>query len=91
MGLRMKNVNILGVHWKNQLLGGLMTHQYRGGLPKKGAWTVCQFKGCLERKTEVVLLRRGGWYPNAHFENRVKSYILKVQKSYIYIYVYMYI
>ena len=43
MVLRMKNVNILGVHWKIQLLGGgggvgVTKKQYRGGegLPKKG-------------------------------------------------------
>ena len=42
MGLSMKNFNILGVHWKIQLLGwggggGFTKKQYRdGGLPKKG-------------------------------------------------------
>ena len=37
MVLRMKNVNILGVHWKIRLLGGVSKNQYRGGgLPKKG-------------------------------------------------------
>ena len=35
----MKNFNILGVHWKIQLLGGGGVHKkpiQRGGLPKKG-------------------------------------------------------
>ena len=32
MHLRMKNFDILGVHWKIQLLGGEFTkNQYRGG------------------------------------------------------------
>ena len=28
-----------------------------GGLPKRGAWTVCRFKGGLARKRGVVFLR----------------------------------
>ena len=33
----MKNFNILGVHWKIQLLGGgIHKKQIEGGLPKKG-------------------------------------------------------
>ena len=52
MGLTMKNFNILGVHWKIWFLGGGLTkNQYRGDeLPKKGAWTVCRFKGGLGKK-----------------------------------------
>ena len=39
MVLRMKNFNILGVHWKIQLLGGgggSQKNNIYGGLPKKG-------------------------------------------------------
>ena len=60
MVLRMKNFNILGFHWKIQLLGEFTKKQYRGvGLPKKGeAWTVCRFiTGVLTKKKEVVFLR----------------------------------
>ena len=51
MVLRMKNLNILGVHWRTRLLGGggFTKNQYRGGeLPKKG--TVCQFKGAWQER-----------------------------------------
>ena len=45
MELRMKNCNILGVHWKIRLLGG------EGGVYEKGgAWAVCKFKGGLGKK-----------------------------------------
>ena len=39
MVLRMKNFNILGVHWKIRLLGvgGSRKTNVEGGLPKKGA------------------------------------------------------
>ena len=40
MQLRMKNLNIFGVHWAIQLLGqgggGVTKGPQRGGLPKKG-------------------------------------------------------
>ena len=36
MVLRMKNFNILGVHWKIWLLGGVMKSQYRGVIAEKG-------------------------------------------------------
>ena len=38
MGLRMKNYNIFGVHWKIRLLGrgGSQKTIIEGGLPKKG-------------------------------------------------------
>ena len=47
----MKNFNIFGVNVKIRVLqgkGGGGVHEkpiYSGGLPKKGAWTVCRFKG----------------------------------------------
>ena len=38
----------------------------RGNCLKRGAWTVCRFKGDLAKKRERVFLRqREGWYPNA--------------------------
>ena len=48
----MKNFNIFGVHQKIWLLGGSgsMINQYEGALPKKGAWTVQQFKGEPDKK-----------------------------------------
>ena len=37
-----------------------MKNQYReGDCLKRGAWTVCQFKGGLGKKEGVVLLRGG--------------------------------
>ena len=39
MGLRMKNFNILGIHWKTQLLGG------GGGVHKK----LIQRGDCIEK------------------------------------------
>ena len=33
---------------------------YSGGLPKKGAWTVCRFKGGSPRKTEGAVFETGG-------------------------------
>ena len=41
MGLKMEHFNIMQVHWE----GGHEKVIYRGELPKKGAWTVCRFKG----------------------------------------------
>ena len=68
MVLRMKNFIILGVRWKIWLLwGASWKTNVEVGLPKKGAWTVCWFKGGLARKRK----RRGGfqgaWYPNVHY------------------------
>ena len=66
----MKNFDILGVYWKIRFLrggGGLTKNQYRrGNFLKKGggAWTVCRFKGGLDKKEGVV---RGVWHPDAHY------------------------
>ena len=57
MVLRMKNFNILEVHWKIWVLRrGLTKNQYREGdcLKSGGAWTVCRFKG-------EGLARKRGW------------------------------
>ena len=65
MALRMKNFNILDIHWKIRLLVGCSrkTNIEGGGLPnwKRGAWTVCWFKGGLVRK-------RGGTFEGG-FDN----------------------
>ena len=47
MGLRMKNFNIFGVHWKIPFLEGVSrkTITEGGDYLKRGAWTVCRFKG----------------------------------------------
>ena len=44
MGLKMKNVNNMGVH---QFLreGGLQKNNIYRGLPKKGGWTICRRLG----------------------------------------------
>ena len=59
MILKMKNFNIFGVHWKIRLffylpggggcLGSQKTNIEGGHCLKRGAWTVCQFKGGLAR------------------------------------------
>ena len=42
----MKSFNIFGVHRKIKFFEGVMKNRYIGGMPKKrGAWTVCRFKG----------------------------------------------
>ena len=64
MGLRMKNVNIVGIHRKICFSGGGFTkNQYRGGIAweERGAWTVWDLSRGFPRK------REGGWYPNAHY------------------------
>lgn len=43
-----------------------MKNQYKGGLPKKGAWAICRFKGVYQKKGVL----RVGWgcrYPNVHY------------------------
>ena len=54
MGLRLKNVNIMGGLLKNPIfrVGELTKNQYiRENCPKRGAtWTVCRFKKGLGEK-----------------------------------------
>ena len=61
MGLRMKNFNILGFHWKIQFLGEGGSSQKNNiegeDSLKKEAWTVCRFKGV----GEGGLARKRGW------------------------------
>ena len=56
MGLRMKNLNILGFHWKIQLLGleFMKKTDIEGDCLKKRAWTVFGFKGVGLSKKEWV-------------------------------------
>ena len=66
MGLRMKNFNILGVHWKIQFLGGRGYEKpiQMGGLPERVVWTVCRFK-CMGawQETEWFFWGRGSDTP----------------------------
>ena len=64
----MKNFNILGFHWKIWFLGGeFMKKQYRrGDCLKRGALTVCRFKGGLGKKDGEGVFE-GSWYPNTHY------------------------
>ena len=62
MGLKMKNVNIMGVH---QLLeeGGHKKTIYMGNCLKRGAWTICrgleQFAGGLAKNREKGVFEGG--------------------------------
>ena len=67
MGLRMKNFNILGVHWKIWLSGGgSWKTNMEGGLPKKGGLDILQIQEGLGKKGGGMFLI-GVWYPNAHY------------------------
>ena len=70
MGLRLKNIDIMGVHWKIWFLReALHENQYTGGgCLKRGAWSVCRFKKGLGKKRGDGVFEGGGdWYPNAHY------------------------
>ena len=50
------------VHGKIRVLGGgggVTKNQYIGGLPKKGVWTICRFKGGGLAKKRVVVFLMG--------------------------------
>ena len=70
MVLRLKNLNILGVHWKIRLLGGgSQKTNIEGGLPKKGGFG--QFVdlregGAWQERRDSVF--EGGWYLNAPYD-----------------------
>ena len=70
MGLRMKNFNIMGVHWKIQFsrVGFTKKPIYRGDCLRRGAWTVFRFKEILGKK-KGGRGGGGGWYPNVNYEN----------------------
>ena len=59
MGWRMKNFNILDIHWKIQ--GEFTKSWYREGLPKKETWRVCWFDGRFGKKDGVLILRCTLW------------------------------
>ena len=66
MGSRMQNYNILGVHWKIQVLGvGSQKTNIEGGLPKNGGLDSLQI---WDGKKEGGGVFKGDWYPNAHYE-----------------------
>ena len=68
MGLRMKNFNIIGFHWKIRFLGGGGIHEkpiYRDEFSKKEG---LQLFADLSRELEFL---SGDWYPNAHYEMHI--------------------
>ena len=72
MGLRLKNFDIMGVHWKIWFLGeALHENQYTGGgCFKRGLGLFADLRKGLEKKRGMVFLRGGGgggWYSNAHY------------------------
>ena len=82
MVLRMKNFDILGVHWKIQLLvgGGGGVHKkpiYRGDC-WKGGGGLGQFdnlRGAWQEKWGWYFWGGGeGWYPNVHYESVPNAY-----------------
>ena len=56
----MRNYDIFGVHWKNNI---------EGGLPKKGRlWQFADLRGDWQERGSGVFEGGGGvWYPNAHY------------------------
>ena len=62
MRLSAKNRNVLGASLKNPTFkGGSQKTKREGGLPKKkGAWTVCKFKGGAWQEIGVLVILRGG-------------------------------
>ena len=70
MVLRIKNFNILGVHWKIRLLGGRCSRNTNAEreLPKKGGLdSLLNSRGGLGKKEGGGVFLRVGWYPNAHY------------------------
>ena len=55
-----------GGNWKIWLFWGVYEKPIsRGDYQKRGAWTVCRFKGGMARKRLQCFW--GGWYPDAHY------------------------
>ena len=72
MVLRMKNVNILGVHWKIQLYegeGSRKTNTEGGECQTAGAGLglFADLRAAWQERERGVLMRRGGWDPNEHY------------------------
>ena len=81
----MKNFSILGVYWEIWFLGGgIRKTNINGDSLKRGAWTVCRFKGSgnLARKREGCFW--GGWYPNAHYVTRLHTIYLFFKQNLIF-------
>ena len=56
----MKKCNIVGIHWKIQVLGGdSQKKQYIGGMGVK--------RGLCKKEVGGVCEGERGWYPNAHY------------------------
>ena len=72
MELRMKNVIFMGVRWKIRFLDWGVHEKliYTGNCSEMAAWTVCRFKGDLTKRRELVFLKEGEWYPNAHCDRK---------------------
>ena len=67
MELRMKTLIFWGFTEKLDFQGGGAHEkpiQRGGGFPKKGAWTVCQFKGAWQERAGSVF--EGGLIPPMH-------------------------
>ena len=82
-GLKMKNFNIMGVHWKIRFLdGGFMKPIYMGGLTKKVGLDSLQLvkkRGCLEG--ELILqctlwkfLILGALFPKCEFSRKIRHF-----------------
>ena len=73
MGLKMKNFNIMGIHWKIQFSGeGGGSHEkpiYRGKCLKRG---LGQF---ADLRWGGGLAEEEGWYPNAPYEQPSSKYV----------------
>ena len=89
MGLRMKNFDILRVHWKIQLLGGSSqkTDIEGGTAYKVGLGKLADLRGGLARKRGVGFLREGVDIPM----HTMYIYIYICIYMYIYIYIYIYV
>ena len=79
--LRMKNFNIIGVHWKILFFRGCMKKATFGGAsPKKGGLDSLHFKRRLDKKEGVMFLRGEGETP-MHTELEEPSYWHKYPKQ----------
>ena len=80
MGLRMKNFNIMGIHWKTRFLGGVHEKPIQGELPKigRGASTVWQKREgrCLPKEINIKVSK-----PNLSGKNKVSYTIYRGTKT----------
>ena len=66
MGLKMKHFNIIGVPWKIWFLSGGHKNQYGS---KRGLGQFADLRRDLAKKRVLVILR-GAWYPNLHYDDK---------------------